>query len=112
MRECAGCGAGIEQAFRFCPWCAAPQRRKLVELFSGAARVEGGTQRGLRVSRYLDDGHVRFSVWDGDHAEAAVSIEEADVPRLRRLLAARPAPRPRSLLDRAAERVGLRAPSS
>jgi hypothetical protein len=112
MRECVGCGAAVDQTFRFCPWCAAPQRRKLVELFAGARRIDGDAARGLRVSRYLDDGHVRFSVWDGECAEAVVSIEDADLPRLRRLLAppARPRahPRARSLLDRAAERVGFR----
>jgi hypothetical protein len=109
VRECVGCGAELEQAFRFCPWCAAPQRRKLVELFAGATRIDGAGARGLRVSRYLDDGHVRFSVWDGERAEAVVSIEDVELPRLRRLLAPAPAaPRARSLLDRAAERIGLR----
>lgn len=111
MHGCPGCGGRVEQAYRFCPWCAAPQRRKLVELFVGSERVDGPTVRGLRVSRYLDDGHVRFSVWDGERVEAVVSIEEDDLPRLRRLLAAAPSPSPerRSLLDRAAERVGLRS---
>ena len=108
MRECTACGAAVERAFRFCPWCAAPQRRKLVELFTAAPGIDGDAPLALRVSRYLDEGHVRFSVWNGERADAAVSIDEADLPRLHRLLAPPPAPRPRSLLDRAAHRVGLR----
>lgn len=71
----------MEAAYRFCPWCAAPQRRKLVEFFRAHPRDEG---RALRVSRYLtDDPHVRFSVWSADGvAEAAVSLEEDEAARL------------------------------
>ncbi|HVM16459.1 MAG TPA: hypothetical protein VM290_02655 [Gaiellaceae bacterium] len=108
MHECTGCGAAVDRTYRFCPWCAAPQRRKLVELFPGSTRIDGDTARGLRVSRYLDEGHVRFSVWDGERVDAVVSIEDAELDRLRRLLAPPPRPRRASLLDRAAERVGLR----
>jgi hypothetical protein len=108
MRECAHCGSHLEQEFRFCPWCAAPQRRKLVELFPASASIEADAGLGLRVSRYLDEGHVRFSVWDGERVQAAVSVEDAELERLRRLLAPPPAPRRRrSLLERAAARVGL-----
>ena len=71
----------MEAAYRFCPWCASPQRRKLVEFFRAHPRDEG---RALRVSRYLtDDPHVRFSVWSADGvAEAAVSLEEDEAARL------------------------------
>jgi len=71
----------MEAAYRFCPWCAAPQRRKLVEFFRAHPRDEG---RALRVSRYLtDDPHVRFSVWSAEGvAEAAVSLEEDEAARL------------------------------
>jgi hypothetical protein len=71
----------MEAAYRFCPWCASPQRRKLVEFFRAHPRDEG---RALRVSRYLtDDPHVRFSVWSADGvAEAAVSLEEEEAARL------------------------------
>lgn len=31
MRVCAECEGELEAAYRFCPWCAAPKRRKLVE---------------------------------------------------------------------------------
>ncbi len=81
MRVCAECGGELEAAYRFCPWCAAPQRRKLVEFFRAHPRDEG---QALRVSRYLtEDPHVRFSVWSADDvAEAAVSLEEEEARRL------------------------------
>jgi len=81
MLVCADCGGELEAAYRFCPWCAAPQRRKLVEFFRAHPRDEG---RALRVSRYLtEDPHVRFSVWSADGvAEAAVSLEENEAARL------------------------------
>jgi predicted amidophosphoribosyltransferase len=41
MRVCAECGGELDQAYRFCPWCAAPQRRKLVEFFRAHPRDEG-----------------------------------------------------------------------
>ncbi len=82
MRECAGCGEGIEERFRFCPWCAVPQRRKLVEFFVGRAG------RALRVSRYLDEHEVRVSVWDERGvAQAAVSLGEDEAERVARFLA-------------------------
>jgi hypothetical protein len=72
MRACGECGGELEAAYRFCPWCAAPQRRKLVEFFRAHPRDAG---KALRVSRYLtEEPHVRFSVWSADGvAEAAVS---------------------------------------
>ena len=85
----------MEEAYRFCPWCAAPQRRKLVEFFRAHPRDEG---RALRVSRYLtDDPHVRFSVWSAEGvAEAAVSLEEDEAARLAAFLDV-PGRRPRTL---------------
>jgi hypothetical protein len=29
--RCVECDGELKDAFRFCPWCAAPQRSKLVE---------------------------------------------------------------------------------
>jgi hypothetical protein len=70
----------VEASFRFCPWCAAPARQKLVEFFPA---VEGEAGHALRVSRYLHEGHVRFSVWDETgRAHAAVSIPEHQAERL------------------------------
>ena len=96
MRECAECGGEPTAAFRFCPWCATPQRRKLVEFFRAHPRDDG---KALRVSRYLtEEPHVRFSVWNAEGvAEAAVSLEEAEADRLVDFLAAPRLPRPRPL---------------
>jgi hypothetical protein len=90
MRACGECGGELEATYRFCPWCAAPQRRKLVEFFRAHPRDAG---KALRVSRYLtEEPHVRFSVWSaGGVAEAAVSLEEEEAERLVGFLAA-PAP--------------------
>ncbi len=97
MRVCAECGGELKAAYRFCPWCASPQRRKLVEFFRAHSRDEG---RALRVSRYLtEEPHVRFSVWNAEGiAEAAVSLEEEEAARLGAFLSV-PEPR-RDLLSR------------
>src|ERR671932_1853620 len=80
MSACPHCGAEISGSFRFCPWCAAPLRRKLVEHFR-AHPLDAG--KSLRVSWYTLDGHVRFSVWSADGvAEAAVSLGEGEAGRL------------------------------
>jgi hypothetical protein len=101
MARCRHCGGTVDDLFRFCPWCAAPQRRKVVEFFRAHPR-DG--DKALRVSRYLtDDPHVRFSVWDeGGVATAAVSLEEPEAQRLALFLAP---PTPRSLRDRLASLV-------
>jgi len=93
MRACGECGGELEAAYRFCPWCAAPQRRKLVEFFRAHPRDAG---KALRVSRYLtEEPHVRFSVWNADgDAEAAVSLDEAEAERLAGCIAATPPVRP------------------
>ena len=96
MRVCAECGGELESAYRFCPWCAAPQRSKLVEFFRAHPRDEG---KALRVSRDLhEDPHVRFSVWSAEGvAEAAVSLEEREAERLAGFLDVPQALRPRSV---------------
>ena len=93
MRVCAECGGELASSFRFCPWCSAPQRRKLVEFFRAHPRDEG---KALRVSRYLtEEPHVRFSVWSPEGiAEGAVSLDEKEAGRLADFLSA---PRPRPL---------------
>jgi hypothetical protein len=96
MPSCKRCGGKVEERFRFCPWCAAPQRRKLVEFFPAHPRDRG---KALRVSRYIDDDpQVRFSVWDDrGRAEAAVSVTESEAARLSRFLGRMRAPRPTRL---------------
>ena len=96
MATCRRCSGSMGEAFRYCPWCAAPQRAKLVEFFPGTGDETG---KALRVSRYTREGHVRFSVWDDrGTAEAAVSIDDEEARRLAGFLAA--TPREPSLLER------------
>ena len=80
--HCTQCDGELDDAFRYCPWCAAPQRTKIVEHFRGHPLLE--TQPvGLRVSRYLrDTRHVRLSIWNGERAVAAVALEEREARRL------------------------------
>jgi hypothetical protein len=94
----------LAAAYRFCPWCSAPQRSKLVEFFRAHPRDRG---RALRVSRYLtEEPQVRFSVWSPDGVvEAAVSLEEQEADRLAAFLdGPRPLPRRRAL-DRLRELI-------
>jgi hypothetical protein len=94
MAQCGHCGGATVSRYRFCPWCAAPQRRKLVEFFRGA---DADARKALRVSRYLPERRVRFSVWDeSGTARAAVSLDEDEAARLASYLA--PAPRLRQRL--------------
>lgn len=83
MRACRECGADVAAGYRFCPWCAAPLRRKLVEFFFPPPLLERDRGKALRVSRYLDEGHVRFSVWDErGEARAAISLSPQEAERL------------------------------
>jgi hypothetical protein len=91
LAACRQCGGSLEEAFRFCPWCAAPLRSKLVEFFRPHPLVESDAGRALRVSRYLgpaaEEQHVRFSVWNEQgRAEAAVSLDEGEALRLARFV--------------------------
>ncbi|HEX5468264.1 MAG TPA: hypothetical protein VFW80_04360 [Gaiellaceae bacterium] len=99
MTQCRRCEGEIESAFRYCPWCSAPLRIKVTELFPGRTR-KGEEGRALRVSRYFaaDDreAEVRVSVWSearlgGMRADAAVSLDEDESRRLARFLAEAPA---------------------
>jgi hypothetical protein len=88
VHDCARCGSSVGDTFRYCPWCAAPQRLKLVEFFRARHTEDAG--RALRVSRYLhddlDERHVRFSIWDDARVQAAVSLEDDEAERLARFL--------------------------
>ena len=96
MAQCRHCEEDVAVEFRYCPWCAAPQRRKLVEFFVGA---DADARKALRVSWYVPERRVRFSVWDeSGTARAAVSLDEEEAARLAEFVAPRPARRP-SLLD-------------
>jgi hypothetical protein len=89
---CGSCAREVEARYRYCPWCAAPLRLKLVEFFPANA-LEGEHGMALRVSRYLaevpEERHVRFSVWsEAGVAEAAVSLDDAEAERLAEFLRA------------------------
>jgi hypothetical protein len=93
VHSCTRCRGSVGDAFRFCPWCAAPQRVKLVEFFRGHPEIES-QDRALPVSRDLEDEpverHTRLSIWSASEtnarAEAAVSLDEAETARLARFL--------------------------
>jgi hypothetical protein len=108
VRTCRECGNGVEDRFRYCPWCAAPQRRKLVEFFAPHPAVERDAQKALRVSRYFGDDEtppqVRFSIWSVDSAEAVVSLSPEEAQRVAAFLA--PPPR-RQLLDQLRDSLRL-----
>jgi hypothetical protein len=98
---CRECGGELEARYRFCPWCAAPQRVKLTDFFAGAEESDHG--RALRVSRYLEEHgqQVRFSIWDAAGvAESALSLEADEAERLGAFLALEPGRRRRSQLAR------------
>ncbi len=105
METCPQCGGRLERSFRFCPWCAAPLRAKLVEFFLPHPGIERDRGKALRVSRYLggapDERHVRFSVWNENGVvQAAVSLDEAEAARLAGFVTGgRGRPVRRSLLD-------------
>jgi len=97
VTACAGCGRESEARFRFCPWCGAARRRKIVEFFRAHPNSGG---RALRVSRYYgEDPQVRFSVWDDGVAQAAVSLDEAESRRLAAFIAATEPRRKRGLRE-------------
>jgi hypothetical protein len=84
MRSCRGCGGEVQDDFRFCPHCGRSQRTKIVEYFQGHPDVGDG---GLRVSLYLTEPrHARLSVWRGEEAQAAISLDPAESTRLARFL--------------------------
>jgi hypothetical protein len=88
----------VQDEFRFCPHCGKPQRTKIVEYFRGHPDVGDG---GLRVSVYLTEpSHARLSVWRGEEAQAAISLEPRETRRLARFLLASGPERNRSLVSR------------
>jgi hypothetical protein len=56
----------------------------VVEYFQGEPELGDG---GLRVSVYLTrPQHVRFSIWKGESAQGAISLEPQEADRLARFL--------------------------
>lgn len=113
MRDCVECGGPVEPRFHYCPWCSAPQRRKLVEFFRPHEAIEVDRGKALRVSRYFgsapEERHVRFSVWnESGSAEAAVSLEEDEAQRLAGFIIAHGSPPPRRRVRDALTQLRLR----
>jgi len=77
-----------------------PLRTKLVEFFLPHPAVDADRDKALRVSRYFASSEyppqLRFSIWNHDHAEAAVSLAEDEAARLAAFVA--PPPMRRSSL--------------
>ena len=99
MRDCTECGGPVEGRFHYCPWCSAPQRRKLVEFFRPHDALESDRGKALRVSRYFGNSHperhVRFSVWnETGSAEAAVSLDDEEAQRLAEFILTHPSSPP------------------
>src|SRR5262249_58624212 len=103
MRGCRAGGGGGQDASRFCPHCGKPQRTKIVEYFRGPPDVGEG---GLRVSVYPPEPqHARLSVWRGDEAEAAISLDPHESGRLGRFLLSVTGHRQPSLVSRVLSRL-------
>ena len=103
MRSCRECGGQVQDDFRFCPHCGKSQRTKIVEYFQGHPEVGDG---GLRVSLYLTEPqHARLSVWRGEAAESAISLDPDESARLSRFLLSGTRHRHRSLVSRVLARL-------
>lgn len=106
--RCRGCEREVEDRFRYCPWCAAPQRTKLVELFAPHRAVPQDAAKALRVSRYFPTeerpAQFRLSIWEGEGAAAALSLDDDEAARLAAFLAP---PHRRPLLDQLRESLHL-----
>jgi len=93
----------VQDHFRFCPHCGKSQRTKIVEYFQGHPEVGDG---GLRVSVYLTEPrHARLSVWHGEVAEAAISLDPHESTRLAKFLLSAATHRQPSLVSRVLARL-------
>ena len=106
-QPCHTCRREVDTTYRYCPWCATPQRSKLVEFFSPHPGREADQHLALRVSRYLapdpDERQTRISIWHEDgSALAAIGLDDDETARLARFLDVAPQapPVPETLRDR------------
>lgn len=108
MRSCSSCDRSLEDEFRFCPYCGAVQRTKLVESFRGRGDLGDGA---LQASVYVEPPeHVRLSIWREERAEAVVALDAREARRLGRfLLAVVPGGRRTEVLSSRLKRVLTRS---
>jgi hypothetical protein len=110
VHKCRHCGNGVEDRFRYCPWCATQQRSKLVEFFAPHPDVPADQHKALRVSRYFGSydqpSQFRFSIWHGDAADAAVSLTDEEAARLGAFIAPIYSPR-KPLIEQLRESLRL-----
>jgi hypothetical protein len=110
VHECRHCANGVEDRFRYCPWCSLPQRTKLVEFFAPHPSVPLDVHKALRVSRYFgspsEPPQLRFSIWHDDAADAAISLTDEEAARLAAFVAPVPPPR-RPLIEQLRESFRL-----
>jgi hypothetical protein len=93
----------VQDEFRFCPHCGKAQRTKVVEYFNGHPDVGDG---GLRVSVYLTEPqHARLSVWRGEEAQSAISLDPHETRRLAHFLLAVGRKRQPSFVSRVLSRL-------
>lgn len=82
----------------------------MVEFFAPHPAMPADASKGLRVSRYFGDEdrppQLRFSIWSGDSADAAISLSDEEASRLARFLAPMPQPR-RPILDQIRESLHI-----
>ena len=69
----------------------------MVEFFMPHPSVEADRDKALRVSRYFASKEhapqLRFSIWNVDRAEAAISLTDDEAARLASFVAPPPVPR-------------------
>ena len=110
VHDCRQCGKSVADRFRYCPWCAAPQRMKVVEFFAPHPEVTADASKGLRVSRYFGDednpAQLRFSVWSPVSVDAAISLTEEEATRLANFITPIPTTR-KPILDQIRESLRL-----
>ena len=93
----------MQDEFRFCPHCGKSQRTKIVEYFQGHRDIGDG---GLRVSVYVTEPrHSRLSVWRGEEAQAAISLDPDESDRLGHFLLSAGRHRHQSLVSRVLSRL-------
>jgi hypothetical protein len=82
----------------------------VVEFFAPHPAMTADAMKGLRVSRYFGDEdrppQLRFSIWSGESADAAISLSNEEVSRLAHFIA--PVPQPRKpILDQIRESLRI-----